>query len=302
MSTVEEQLAWEAEQRPRASAAAIAAGVLGLAANVLLQVLFRGGPGTEDGFVSSTEALDARLEGRPVGEESLFTRQAEYYGDNVVPFVLVTLLGTLSVILAGLTLAYLYRATVARAEGLGRLPIVMVVIGTVSYAVGHTVRDLSTWIGSAGLGAGVGAREARDVLGSGLVLGGSLFELIGLFALGVGFALIALNAMRAGLLTRFLGILGVIVGILAVFQIDQPQIIRTFWLVAVGWMIIAGRGKGGLLPAWHTGRAEPWPTQQEIREQREAVRGGSKPDAPQPAPGGAVSSAEQARRKRKKRR
>lgn len=302
MSAVEEQLAWEAEQRPRASAAAIAAGVLGLAANILLQVLFRGGPGTEDGFVSATEALDARLEGRPVGEESLFSRQAEYYGDNVAPFVLTTLLGTLSVILAGLTLAFLYRATAARAEGVGRLPIIMVVIGTVSYAVGHTVRDMATWIGSAGLAAGAGASEARDVLGSGAVLGGSLFELIGQFALGVGFALVALSAMRAGLLTRFLGILGVIVGILAVFQIDQPQIIRGFWLVAVGWVIIGGRGRAGLLPAWQTGRAEPWPTQQQIREQREAVRGGSAPAAPEPEPSGAVSSTEPAKRKRRKRR
>ena len=37
--------------------------------------------------------------------------------------------------------------------------------------------------------------------------------------------------MRVGLLTRFVGILGIIVGVLTVFQLDQPQVVRAFWLV-----------------------------------------------------------------------
>ena len=305
MSDVSEQLAWEAEQRPRASAAAIAAGLMTLAGNVLLIILFRNGPGVEDGFVSLTEALDARVQGQAPAEPSLFVRQAEYYGDNVMPFVLSTLLTTLAVVCIGLTLAYLYRASAARLPAVGRLPIVMTVIGAVSYVVGHLVRDMATWIGAAGLSADATPEEVKDTLGAATVLVGGLFEQIGQFALGVAFALVALNAMRAGLLTRFLGILGVIVGIITVFPLDQPQIVRTFWLLAVGFVVIAGRGRAGLLPAWQTGRAEPWPTQQQLREQREAAAGRA-PRVPQAKPDtgseGAVSAAQGAKRKRKKRR
>jgi signal transduction histidine kinase len=300
VSDVEEQLAWEAEQRPRASAVAIAAGVLTLLGNILLLVLFRNGPGVEDGFVSVSESLDARLQGRPVGEEALFLRQAQYYGDNALPFSLTTLLLALAVIGIGLTLAYLYRATAARAS-IGRLPIIMTIIGTVAFLVGRVVRDALTWIGTAGLSADATAEEVRDTLGSGTVLVGQLFEQIGSFALGVAFALVSLNAMRAGLLTRFLGILGVIIGIITVFPLDQTNIVRAFWLCSVGWVIIAGRGRAGLLPAWQTGRAEPWPTQQQLRERREAASG--RTPAPAAEPAGAESvAAQQQRRKRKKRR
>ena len=303
MTDVAEQLGWEAEQRPRASAIAIGAGLLTLAGNVLLLVLFRNGPGVEDGFISVSEALDARLEGRPPGEESLFLRQAEYYGDTIVPLALSTLLTSLAVVGIGLTLAFLYRASVARLPAVGRLPIVMTVIGTVSYVVGHTVRDLATWIGAAGLAADAGADQAKEALGAPTVLVGGLFEQIGQFALGVAFALVALNAMRAGLLTRFLGILGILVGVIAIFPLDQPQVVRAFWLVAVGWVVIAGRGAAGLLPAWQTGRAEPWPTQQQLREQRDAARGATGPAAdPVAAPAAQGAESLQQRRKRKKRR
>jgi hypothetical protein len=303
VSNVEEHLAWEAEQRPRASAIAIAAGVLTLAANILFIAVTRNGPGLEDGFVSVPESLGARLEGRELGEEPLFLRQAQYYGDNAPALTASTLLFVLATIATGLTLAYLYRATAARLAGTGRLPIIMVVIGTVAFVVGRTVRDLATWLGSAGLSADASVEDVRDILGSGFVAVGRLFELIGTFGLTVGFALVALNAMRAGLLTRFLGILGVIVGAITLFPLDQPQIVRSFWLIAVGWVVIAGRGRAGLLPAWLTGRAEPWPSQQELRERRDAARGGAPAAEPAPAPAGAESvAAQQQRRKRKKRR
>jgi hypothetical protein len=103
--------------------------------------------------------------------------------------------------------------------------------------------------------------------------------------------------MRVGLLTRFMGILGIIVGVLAVVQLDVPQLIRALWLVFLG-AVLAGRVRNRP-PAWETGRAQPWPSQQQVREARQQAALGtnvppSEPDAP-------VGSAP-ARRKRKKRR
>jgi len=312
VSAVEEQLAWEAEQRPRAALAAILAGLLTLAGNVVLAVLFRNGPGEEDGFVTITESLGARLQGAATPEQSLLVRQIDYYGDNIVPFLLSTLLIVAGAALTGLTLAYLFRALSARLPDVGRLPIIMTVIGTVSFVVGRLVRDVAIFVGAAGFedAAQRTAAGARDVAQSGTVLGGGFFEQIGLFALGVAIGLVAFHAMRAGLLTRFLGILGIIVGVLAIplfGSLDQPQIIRTVWLLAVGWIAIAGRGRLGLLPAWQTGRAEPWPSQQQLREQRQASRPRPAPEPSEPAAdaepagGGAVSATQPSKRRRKRR-
>jgi hypothetical protein len=101
--------------------------------------------------------------------------------------------------------------------------------------------------------------------------------------------LIALNAMRVGLLTRFMGVLGIIVGVTFVLPLDQQGIIRVFWLGALG-VLFLGRMPSGVPQAWTTGNAEPWPTQQQLREQRQAARGeaaaeeGGEPPERRPSP------------------
>jgi hypothetical protein len=96
---------------------------------------------------------------------------------------------------------------------------------------------------------------------------------LGGVTIGAGFILVALHAMRAGLLTRFLGILGMLGGGLTLLPIASPlPVVPAFWLSAVA-VLLLGRWPGGDPPAWVTGRAEPWPSQQQIREARDASRG-----------------------------
>jgi hypothetical protein len=85
----------------------------------------------------------------------------------------------------------------------------------------------------------------------------------GTIALAFSYVIIALNAMRAGLLSRFMGILGIIVGALIVLPL-LPQgvpIVQIFWLGALGFLFL-GYWPGGRGPAWETGEAEPWPSPQ----------------------------------------
>ena len=71
--------------------------------------------------------------------------------------------------------------------------------------------------------------------------------------------LICLNAMRAGLLTRFMGVLGIITGALLVFPLGSPlPIVQCFWLFMLG-MLFLGFWPGGAPPAWASGEAMPWP-------------------------------------------
>ena len=135
--------------------------------------------------------------------------------------------------------------------------------------------------------------------------------------LAVGFALVSLNALRQGLLSRFMGYLGIFAGVLVLFQITQIPVVQGFWLVAVAYLI-SGRWPTGLPPAWRSGRAEPWPPSSEMRARRMgaagAARGGRgngaspKPTPkaqPQPAAGPATvpsrTRASTPKRKRKRR-
>ena len=83
----------------------------------------------------------------------------------------------------------------------------------------------------------------------------------GTIALAFVYVIVSLNAMRAGLVSRFMGILGIIVGALIVLPL-LPQgvpIVQIFWLGALG-MLFLGIWPGGRGPAWETGEATPWPT------------------------------------------
>ena len=83
-----------------------------------------------------------------------------------------------------------------------------------------------------------------------------------------------LGSMRAGLLPRWLSVLGILSGLLFLPFFGTPtlQLIPTFWLVATG-ILLMERWPNGDPPAWAAGVARPWPTQAEQRAKREEGQG-----------------------------
>ena len=126
-------------------------------------------------------------------------------------------------------------------------------------------------------------------------------------ALALAIVFVSLNAMRVGLLTRFMGVLGIITGVLQVLPFGGPlPVVQCFWLLMLA-VLFSGRWPGGAPPAWRTGNAEPWPSSAEIREQRAkaaAERRGEpvEPDEPEPEPVTAGPSPSASARKRKRKR
>jgi hypothetical protein len=100
--------------------------------------------------------------------------------------------------------------------------------------------------------------------------------------------------MRAGLLSRFMGVLGVILGALFVLPLIASPIIQLFWLIALGALFMNIWPGGGRGPAWETGEAVPWPAAHE--RYIEDADGEPEPE-PEPA---AVTTAQRSSRKRKK--
>jgi hypothetical protein len=127
--------------------------------------------------------------------------------------------------------------------------------------------------------------EANHLTSTGLLLALQLVVQAAALMLALSFVLISLNAMRVGLLTRFMGYLGIFAGVLVLFQITQIPVVQAYWLVAFVALLL-GRWPSGMPPAWRTGKAEPWPSSQQQRTQRAAVatgKGRAKP-ATTPAP------------------
>jgi hypothetical protein len=152
---------------------------------------------------------------------------------------------------------------------------------------------------------------AQDVGTTGLGVFAQLLGLPGALGLALALVMIALNAMRVGLLTRFMGVLGIITGALQILPFGGPlPVVQCFWLLLLT-LLFLGRWPNGQPLAWRTGNAEPWPSSAKVREQRQraaAERRGeahepSEPPGREPASisGGPSPSASARKRKRKRR-
>ena len=272
----------EARERPRMAVVAIAAAVFTLAGSLV---------GIAAG--ASPDNLPAAL---------------LFYDDNQVSQYVSAACSVIGAIAIAFVLDFLYRATKARNPELPRqirpLPWIGgigVAIFTVAYrvALGVNVEHFATQ-GSQTY------EEARKAIEAGVP---QLLGVIPQLALALAIVMISINAMRVGLLTRFLGYLGVISGALFVLMLVPIPIVQVYWLGALA-ALFAGRSPSGTPPAWQSGEAMPWPSAAEMREQRvrdaEARRGGdviegSVADADD-APTSAGPSSATSKRKRKKRR
>jgi Domain of unknown function (DUF4386) len=273
VASPEEILAWEAEHRQRAAIASIAAAVLTIV-GVLLTTLGQPSSGEFDNkIVTVVDAMGRAANGQPIppGRIAAYTIDIGQHPALPIAGAVLFALGSIAVYFV---MAYLFRAARARRPELQQIALVMAAVGAVGFGVGRAVSEIARYVGAAGFvdAADHTNSAATDALSPPVSLVGQIIWQAAALALGFAFVIIALNAMRVGLLSRFMGVLGIIVGVTFVLPLDQQGIIRVFWLGALGFLIL---GRWPSVPkAWVTGKAEPWPSQQQLREQRDAARGG----------------------------
>ncbi len=276
---VEETLAYEESRGTAAGIAAILAGVLTLVGGILAGIVYQDFP-----RVLLVDAL-REAAGEDIGRPGLRTEQILFYDDKVVELLALSIALAIGGLLILIPLGYLARATRARRPEFPRAAFVALVVGPVLVAVAEILLQVVVAVRAADFadGADLGTAAAHDALRSDFVVIAQIMRQAALLALGFAFVLVSLNAMRAGLLTRFMGILGIIVGILFVVPLGgQLPVVQAFWLIALGVLLLGVWPGAGVPPAWKTGEAQPWPSQQELREARERQRGGSGKDAASP--------------------
>jgi len=314
-TTPEEALAWEARQGPRAAIASMAGAVLVIGSGLATGAVFKDAPVT--GFADS---LARAGQGGSVGElESLRVPYYEFYDDRAASVLLTGIARGLGFIAIAIMLAYLARCVSARTAAFRPFWMYIGIAGGALGAVATVMFTLGTSSEISNFLSGPHTVDRADDIGnSSLLVAAQLIgipgtQAIGLasLALGLAWVVICLNAMRVGLLTRFMGVLGVICGALIVLPILSPlPIVQTFWLAAMG-VLLAGRWPSGMPAAWTTGEAQPWPSGAEIRAERQKAmaerrRGGRQEPEPQPEPDAASAAAARAhsasKKKKRKRR
>lgn len=278
----EQQLEWEARWARPGAVAAFVAGVMLLVSGLLFI------PNDREGIEPNPDIL-----------LSIHEQSGAYLTSGLLAAVA-------SLILIGVLL-YLFRAAVARGAAVPQWFRYLVIGAPILYAIATVWGALDAidiadeFAGGTPIRGDAGADRSTD-------LGGSDALLVGLSTAGtVGmaflFVMLPLRARRVGLLTSFMGILGVIAGALIVFRGQLPglaTVLQAFWLGALG-MLLLGRWPGGRGPAWTSGRAEPWPTAAQRRGARpmpDAEEPGLDPTPPEPEP---VPERPKSRKRRRKR-
>jgi hypothetical protein len=270
-----ELLQAEARERPRMAILAGIAAVLTLAAPIILLV-----------------ALADEPDNLPAA--------ALFRDEHQAALVLSAACSALGLIAIAIVLDFLLRATRARNPALPSTlrPLPWVGgLGLAALFVGVQIAALSTFDHFASASS-LTYDEAKDATDYGSAVG-----LIGLAAqLAFGFALVmtSINAMRVGLLPRFLGYLGVISAVLFMIPLIPLPIVQVYWLGALA-LLLAGRAPSGTPPAWQSEEAVPWPSPAEMRDARvreaEARRAADEEAEPQASGASPATS----RRKRKRR-
>jgi hypothetical protein len=292
----EQQLAWEARWRPRAGYAAIAAGTLTLVGFLWTAIAFKDLP--RRSFVRS---LAQALAPGPIGgQPSLRTAEFQFYKDHAFAFVGASVVRGVAYLAFAYAITFVAVAARARRPELPRPVVYIALVGAVLYAVAGMLGGVG-WIVAVGnyLDGAKTVDAASDVANDSLVLTASLIAQLAQLAIAAGLLLVSLNAMRTGLVTRFLGILGMISGALAVLSQFVFAFLEAFWLVALG-LLLLGVGRAGILPAWRTGQAEPWPTRAELAAARRGAAAPADESDAAPAPAGRPHPSSK-KRKRKRR-
>jgi hypothetical protein len=167
--------------------------------------------------------------------------------------------------------SFLWRCIKARNEGVNRGSEICVLVGGMLAAVTQVIYSIMIAVKAHDfVSTGSQTYEQAHALTNGTAL--LILQTLGpapVLLLAIGVVFIALNGMRVGLLTRFMGYLGMFAGALIIFPLQPVPVVQAFWLVAIALMLL-GRSPTPVPPAWASGVAEPWPSGTEQRAQRSA--------------------------------
>jgi hypothetical protein len=304
-SEINEQVAHETDRRSRLGVPAFAGGVLYLLSAIIITSTLNAAP-----TVGVLQALAPALSGEANPAVSPRAAEVKYFSHHALALIAGGFLAGCAIAALTLVLLLLLDATRFRRPntwvaarplvlyggfGLALLSVIHQVVSAIEthkFAVGH---DLSTHAVNRALTEGTANLTIEYV------------DLVTTLALTVGMIGVLLNALRVGLIPRWMSILGIFSGVLILVPLGGAtlEVVPAFWLVMMG-ILFMGRWPNGQPPAWAAGEARPWPSPAKERAEKGAGKGqpalATTGADVAPTPSQPTSSSRSQKRRRRKRR
>jgi hypothetical protein len=270
---IQQRVAFESERRARLGVPAVAGGVLYLLGSIILSASLKTLP-----TVGVVQALEPVLHGEANPAVSPRAAEVTYIDHHAFGLIAGSVLTAVAVVALTIVLLFVVDCTRFRRPETWVATRPLVLAGGIGVALLNVIHEAILAIEAHKFAGGhdftnKAVEKALLTSGSGGVVLG-LLGLVAALALAVGTIAAMVASMRAGLLPRWLSVLGSVAGLLFLpfFGNNTLQLIPTFWLVATG-ILLMGRIPNGDPPAWAAGEARPWPSQAEMRTKREEEKG-----------------------------
>jgi hypothetical protein len=291
---ISQQVERETEWRSRLAVPAFAGGVFYLLSGIITNSVASSAP-----TVGVLQGLAPALKGEASPAYSPRTPEVKYLSHHASSLIIASVIAAIAIAVLTLALLLLSSATRFRRPAMWPIAKPLILFGGIALAVISIAHQavLAAETHSFAVGHDFTSHAVDNALAKSTpnVITQYLDLLAGL-AVAVGMIVIMVNAMRVGLVTRWLGIVGILSAILIFLPIGGAtlEVIPSFWLVAMG-ILYVGKWPNGQPPAWESGEARPWPSRAQMREEsgrgrrgRPALATGSgdiTPDPTQPAAG-----------------
>ena len=304
---IRRQVEAESARRSRLAVPAFAGGFLYLLSAIIISSTLRGAP-----TVGLVEGLTPALEGVANPAVSPRTTEVKFISHHAFALIAGGALAAAAVGILTLVLLLLADATIFRRPESFRPMRPLIIAGGIGVAVVTIAHQVVSAIETHKFA--VGSDHTNTAVEHALTTGTAtaLVDYLALVAglvLAVGMIGLMINALRVGLLVRWMAFLGMFTGVLIVLPIGgaELQVVPAFWMVMAG-VLYAGKWPNGEPPAWQDGAARPWPSRAPAQrrggapEPAAATAGngsGSSSPAPAPAPAGAGGGSSRKRRRKR---
>lgn len=271
-SEVAAQLEWEREKRARLGVPAVGGGFLYLFGAVIIGSALGAAP-----TVGLLQGLSPALKGVASPHESPRAPEVRYISHHAFPLIAGSVLSAIALLALTAVLFVLVKATRFRRPESWQATLPLVLIGGIGFAavsIGHQIAG-AILTHQFATGSDFGNKAVEYALTSaGVNVAMQYISLLAGLSLTVGMISANLGAMRAGLLTRWMGVVGIFAALLIFLPIggETLTLIPAFWLAAMG-LLYMSRWPGEEPPAWEAGEARPWPTQAQMRAAQQAAAG-----------------------------
>jgi hypothetical protein len=300
---IREQVARESEWRRRLAVPAFGGGFLYLLSAIIVTETLNSAP-----TVGLIQGLEPALRGVANPVVGPRTQQVKFVSSHALPLIAGGVLAAIAFGLLTLILLVLLEATRFRRPETSRNWRNVVIGGGVAVAFVSIFRQVASAIEAHSFVAShnYSIHAAERALSTSPA--NQLADYLGLFAtlaLTAGMIATVLNALRVGLLVRWMAIVGMFAAVLILIPIggSELEIVQAFWMAMMGVLFI-GKWPNGEPPAWAAGEARPWPSSQAGRARVQPRGAGSAPvggeaaSVPAPVLPAGSSSSRKRRRKR----